>query len=750
MGRAFARSVMILALWAAPAPGLGAAGNESRLGFGAYASKVSCLEVLAQGPNDPTLDPWRPFCVAASKVLQGGQAHAVGRWVDPAEAAVSVYRKDRILRHVEIDLGTDEIAARIAFNDVDISIDGIGDIIVAADLKVPDEYRTIEIKLPGVFPDVCPERGPDLADQEIKRAFVLLFPGVARDGYRRSACEPDGSAEISGPPLTTPALFVRAVKFKSSTRWVLPQRLPISLSFTATTFEGPIEILGAPPEPNATAAPVPAAEMGKTYIVFSASSLQSDLYVSGINLNAFVAYFNRMESMTLSDVEISDRLQINDNRTGPVRIREINRPAEFILDANDVNDSLYIENVGWTGSPIEDQPAKLWFVAHNKISGNLKFSLVDDRPRGGAAEPGSSDREALRFTGMVIDGSAYILLEKPLFELPPLLDIDVTHTTIGSRLLVTAAERQVRGDASHAGSDVIFSALAPRDLEATCRSSHRSANDSGLRVNLTGSTAGALVWNLPIGQAAAARCIGWNGPSFRARTVDPKAVQGPLLVQAGVSDWSQEVARIGAFPQAQTEPSPEAFGVTEKYFLERGFLFEALEMKGEKTFENLKRKTVIAWGELGSDRWLGAAIKLMVLCVLWLYYLPAWFGAAPEYALLGLVAVYLLATLFYVRHIRLWAADDWQGYRKARGLSRRPYLSETPGFEQKDEHPWRRFRVWLYALDSMIPLVHLGVADEYQPHVGDNGKGSHITILPPAQKVLGTWLGSLCLVIFLF
>jgi hypothetical protein len=50
----------------------------------------------------------------------------------------------------------------------------------------------------------------------------------------------------------------------------------------------------------------------------------------------------------------------------------------------------------------------------------------------------------------------------------------------------------------------------------------------------------------------------------------------------------------------------------------------------------------------------------------------------------------------------------------------------------------------------MVPLVSLGVADEYQPHTRGRAAWPPIGMLPPLQKVLGTWLGSLCLVIFLF
>ena len=688
---------------------------------------------------------WQRFCRVMRELLSDRRPAVLG-WTVPRAGDRHAGQAPHSL--IEIHAQPMATTAKVVLRDIEMSIDGIGRVIAAADETVPPAFRTIDLELPAIFPDECPARPAgeaDLASVEIKRALVLRFSTPSRDAYRLRHCPPDGAEPTARP--AAPTLFIRAVTFKQATRWLLPPEPHVSLAFAASRFEGPLEIASTA---TSSAMVTAASARGSTYIALHTSVLDAHASIYGISIDELSAYFNRMQSFELINVAVAERLKISDNAIGPLRIRGLPQPREFLVDANTLSDSLYIEEVQPDGRRGQDGPP-LWLVAHNKITGNLKLSVVPPQghlqERGGGAAP---HRPAFRFMGMRIDGSAYLLVHQELIRRALPIELDLTHSTIASRLLVSAVA-EVDSD-SAVGARQSLGAIEPHETAAACDA--RAGPGRGrLRVDLTSSTAGALVWNLPLDGTGSARCVGWSGPSFRPSTLDARPVSGPLLVENGTNrsiDWFAQATQISNWPQAQVNPSPEAFGFTERYFLERGFLFEALSMKGLKTRENLTRK----WNDTISDLMdgeLSSIIRLLVLSVLFVYYAPANFGANPEWALGLLAMVWFLSWGFYARHARNWSVAEWHDYREQwDAAGKRPYLSEERGFEQKDAHPWRTLRRWLYALDSMVPLVRLGVADEYQPHVQGKAAGSHITILPPAQKVVGTWLGSLCLVIFLF
>lgn len=695
------------------------------------------------------IDEWQAFCAAMQRVLTDRQPTTLDWRLPPTGQ-----RRAPLPPLTLVEIWPQPVAttAKIVFRDIEMSIDGVGGIIAAADETVPDQFRTIDLELPAIFPDECPAKpnnDADLASVEIRRALVVHLTRAGGDTDRPPHCPPDPTSPALR--LLTPALWVRGVTFKQSTRWVLPARPHVSLSFAATRFEGPLEIRAG----DAMEAPAPnGRRRGATYIALSTSVFDGHALVFGIAVDEFTAYFNRMQSFELLDLKVTNRIKINDNAIGPLRVRGLDQPAEFIVDANSLSDSLYIEEVRPYSAADGEVKTPLWFVAHNKIVGNLKFSLVAGReaPR---SPLGGDGRPSFRFMGMRIDGSAYLLVDERLLRSAYTFDLDLTHSTVASRLLVTAAIEAdmdgLVGPTRHLH--------ATSQLEPTACAPHRSASVAAkLRVDLTSSTAGALVWNLPLeGLTDDARCVGWSGPSFRWSTADFRPVTGPLLLEDGRSaepDWLREAAQVSNWPQAQVTPSPEAYGFTERYFLDRGYLFEALGMKGRKTFENLSRKWDASIDDLrGGNAWdkASALTRVVVLTVLFLYYFPANYGANPEFAMLAFLTVWLAAAATYYGYGRRWARAGWSDYRLDwHNRGNRPFLAVAPGFEQKDEHPWRGFHHWLYSLDCMVPLVSLGVADEYQPHTQGEAGWRAIAMLPPAQKVLGTWLGTLCLVVFLF
>jgi len=265
---------------------------------------------------------------------------------------------------------------------------------------------------------------------------------------------------------------------------------------------------------------------------------------------------------------------------------------------------------------------------------------------------------------------------------------------------------QYSGDA---GSDQKLSKIFP--WSSVCS---RKPDEKYLRVSLNGADLQLLRWGLPL------NCeYRWEGSGLRYRNWGGKEPTGS----------ETDLKKLTSWRHVMVKPDLDALSFMADYLGAKGSLSRSREVRREA--KELNYRPRLPRYDDGTKNFILGIASLVFSSIAWIFLAPMGWGANPEWALLFLTVGWLGCYWRYCRYSRhVFMTEGWnpEAENAEKGMS---YI---PGFMQYDEklEP-KQFRLLLYSLDAMLPLINLHHYDLYYP---ERQTVRYITII---QHVLGWW-----------
>lgn len=260
-----------------------------------------------------------------------------------------------------------------------------------------------------------------------------------------------------------------------------------------------------------------------------------------------------------------------------------------------------------------------------------------------------------------------------------------------------------------------------------------------LQVNLNGADLHLLKWNLPF------ECeYRWEGVDLKyERWEGPAASAGSIDIRSETTD----LEKLTSWRHLMSEQNLAGLNFIADYLAAKGSLSRSRKVRREAKELNYRPTFKISafpsiTGALSSlDKFFSVLRdffsysldfllnfpSLLFACFVYVLLAPTGWGANPEWALVLLIVGWLVGTAGYKRYSNniipaLWARSWW------------PSKSLTPGFMQYDQklEP-KRFKISLYSLDAMLPLINLHHYDLYYP------RSNIVRGWTVIQHVLGWW-----------
>lgn len=681
---------------------------------------------------------------------------------------------------------------------------------------LPRSVNAVEVHLPPPVLGRCPTRAPQLANAKVSQALTVVMPEGGPDERRLGGlCLADDGGTVD-PMQEPPIILFTGVEFERRVRFLFPAEPAIGLALTASRFRSTMEVDAAPPakdgpagtrDPAATLPPLPLPRL-----TINATVLEADTFIANVNLRGVNLYFNKANSVTIASLTAAQTLWVHDNQTGPLRLRNLLAPTDFRIEANKVSDSLYLTEIRLPAA-VAQPGVRVPSVLHNHIDGNLVVSLLSASPTLQAGDGLMVPR--LRIGSTNVGGSAYLLFGQgtaagPACEAMTAVSrlgparLELTDSRIASQLVIGMA----RYAAYYPGSSYcVLRAVAPAPVaDFACHASPELAamdRNRFVDVDLTGSKAGVLAWNLPACSAADGLEYVWSGSGFRFERFEHRPLSGdPPVPEPRQDARSASIALLDGLRHwagRHRGEDTDLYAALEEYTARSGNVFGSWEMKGSKVLNNLLANGRAQWttqkellhevaalsvgrafaaepgggGAAGGQRnapqvmfdALVGFLKLLLVGVVLIWGAPALYGAHPELAFAILVVIVLGFAVAYSLYSRHCARRDWSALAAlARATApdggvrwsdlagqehHNGYFSRTPGFLQKDPQPWRRLSFFWLSIDCTVPLVDFNMRDEYQPYDDVSLLGRIVHYGPAVQRFCGIWLGSWAVAIFL-